>query len=345
MDEQTKASRARFLGTVGAASVAGAAIAGGAWRTSKAGAAAAPGAGRAFSAGNFALQLDGSNKAGFLKSVEGGNAVGEVVNEVGSAGYYQKKHIGNVKYEEITAEFGTGMSKDVYDWIAATLTGNRDQERKSGAIISADFNYVVKARRAFTEALITEVGFPAMDASSKDAAFITLKFAPEQTVDQAGSGQLPSAPNKQKQWTPANFRFDIKGLPTSRVNKIEALTIKQTAVTGEIGEERFPQKEPGKLEFPNLVFMLPEADAQPWIDYHEDFVIKGNNSEEKEKTAQLTYLAPNQKDEIGRLDFLNVGIFKIAPEKLEAGSEAIRRIKVELYCERIKFTPLAGIFA
>jgi len=352
MDEQTKASRARFLGTVGAAGVAGAAIAGGAWRTSKAGAAAAPGTGgRAFSAGHFALQLEGSKEIGFLRSVEGGNAVGEVRHEVGSASYYQKKHIGNVKYEEITAEFGMAMSKDVYDWISATLTGNRDQERKSGAIIAADFNFNAQARREFTDALITEVGFPALDASSKDAAFMTVKFAPEETVDKPASGKLsPESKKLQKQWLPSNFRFEVGDknlLPTGRVNKIEAITIKRTVVTDEIGDTRDPQKEPGKLEFPNLVFTLPEADAQPWLDYFEDFVIQGNNSDNDggEKRGRLTYLASNLKDELGRLDFFNLGIFKISTDKAEAASDTIKRVKVELYCERLEFMYLAGAIA
>ena len=38
---------------------------------------------------------------------------------------------------------------------------------------------------------------------------------------------------------------------------------------------------------------------------------------------------------LGSLQFFNLGIFKIAPEKLEAGADTIRRVKVEMYCERI----------
>lgn len=334
MDEQTKASRARFLGTAG---VAGAALAAGAWKTSKAGAAAAPG--RAFSTGHFALELNGAKEATFLKSVEGGNIRGEVVREVNSAGYYQKKHIGNVKYEEFTAEFGISMSKGVYDWIAATLTGNRDQARKSGAVVATDFNYNIQSTREFTDALITEVGFPALDAGSKDPAFITVKFAPSQTADKSRSGQL-SAPAKQqqKQWTPANFRLDIKGLPTGKISKVDAITVKQTTVTDDIGDARDYQREPGKLEFPNLAFTLAETDAQPWYDWFKSFVVEGNNDEEQEKNGQLTYLAPDLKTELGRLDLFNLGIFKVALDKGVAGSDQIRRVKAELYCERIELT-------
>ena len=39
------------------------------------------------------------------------------------------------------------------------------------------------------------------------------------------------------------------------------------------------------------------------------------------------------------LNFAGLGIFKLTPEKVEAGSENIRRIKAEMYCESIEFKP------
>ena len=33
------------------------------------------------------------------------------------------------------------------------------------------------------------------------------------------------------------------------------------------------------------------------------------------------------------LTFKHLGIFKLTPEKVEAGSENIRRVKAEMYCE------------
>ncbi len=36
------------------------------------------------------------------------------------------------------------------------------------------------------------------------------------------------------------------------------------------------------MEFPNLTVTLPESHAKEWIDWHEDFVIKGNSSQDKE---------------------------------------------------------------
>jgi hypothetical protein len=72
--------------------------------------------------------------------------------------------------------------------------------------------------------------------------------------------------------------------------------------------------------------------------WHEDFVIAGNNGADKEKNGKLEYLASNLKDVLLTLEFQHLGIFKLSPEKTEAGSENIRRVKAEMYCEEARIT-------
>jgi hypothetical protein len=56
----------------------------------------------------------------------------------------------------------------------ASLWGSHDPNvRKSGEIVALNFDVKVKAVRAFFEALVTEVGIPAADGSSKAPATIT----------------------------------------------------------------------------------------------------------------------------------------------------------------------------
>ena len=122
-------------------------------------------------------------------------------------------------------------------------------------------------------------------------------------------------------------------------NKVEALTVKQTVVKLESGNARIYEIEPGKLEFPNLVFTVPESHAEPLIKWHERFVLEGKNEQTEEKTGSLTFLAPNLKDELGEIKFTGIGIFNISADKGEAGNETIRRVKVECYVEDLKFKP------
>ena len=171
---------------------------------------------------------------------------------------------------------------------------------------------------------------PALDAADKDPAYMNVTISPESTQRQKGSGNPinPCGPVKaQKKWLTSNFRLTIPGLDCSKVNKIEAFVIKQQVV-----EDRR-----GTLEVPNLVITLAESSAQSFFDWHEDFVINGNNGSESEKSGKLEYLTPNLGEALFTLNFQHLGIFKLAPEKVEAGNEQIKRVKAEMYCEEATF--------
>lgn len=297
---------------------------------------------RSYVAGKYAIELDGIN-AGWVWSVEGGHATADVVVEKMGSDHLQRKHIGNVKYEDMTVTCGTGMSKAFYTWIQDSF--DHKYSRKNGAAITADFNYKEHSRINFFNALITEIGMPAQDAASKDAAKMTIKFANEYTRylpakgggASIGGGKFPANAAVQKQWKNNTFRLVIDGFDCTRVNKIEALTVKQKVIEQAVGEMRDYEKEPGHVEIPNLVFTLPESHAEEVFKYHEDFVIKGNCSQDKEKGGTLTYLAQDLKTELFSLTFVQLGIFKCTPDKTDAGSEQVRRVKVEMYCEDIQF--------
>jgi len=327
-DMRLKGSRARFLGAAG---ITGAALATGAWKTATVGAAAKTDQ-RGFTLGNFGLDFGGGWEA-FVKSVKGGETVGEVVREVASAPYYQKKHIGNVKYEEVTLRLGL-PSPGVYDMLTRTLAG--EHPRKTFWVSTLDANFVEVARRQFNDALITEVGFPALDASSKDAAYMELTFAPDSAEDRPASGKVVTLDtSKQKAWLQSNFRLELKGVATSRVSKIDAFTIKQTAVTDAIGDTRDYEVEPGKLDVPNLAVSFSAIDAASWRAWFDDFVLKGNNGDAAEKGGAIAWLDPLLATELLRIELANVGIFRLVPEQA-SGTDSIARLQAELYVETIK---------
>jgi phage tail-like protein len=296
---------------------------------------------RGFVAGKYGVDI-GGNFAGWVQSVDGGHATSDVVAEKMGPDHIIRKHIAGVKYEDISVTCGTGMSKQFYSWIKDSFDHN--YSRKDGAIIAANYNHKEMSRLTFQHALISEVGFPALDAASKDACKMTIKFHPEitRTTTSFGGGAQIKGEFKQqvqKKWLPANFILDIDGLPDacSKVNKIEAITVKQKNVEHAVGQMRDYEQEPAHLEIPNLVITFPESHSDEFYKWHEDFVIKGNNGDEKEKTGTLRYLTPNLQETLFTLTFKHLGIFKLTPEKVEAGSENIRRLKAELYCEEMSF--------
>lgn len=291
---------------------------------------------RAYVAGTSALELDGQF-IDFLKSAEGGFPKAEVTLEPTGPNQFVKKHIGQPKYQDIAIQCDPAMPKPLYDWIAATLAMN--YVRKNGAIITADYNRVEQSRLQFNNALITEFGIPTCDAASKEIAYLTVKFAPEFTTPQAGKGGIVAGSiTKSRGWSPSYFRLTIPGLDCSKVSKIEALTIKQTTMQNAVGQMRDYQKEPGKLEFPNLVISLAEASAGTFYAWFQDMVIKGNSGDNNEKAGTLEFLDPTMKGSLLMVYFNHLGIFGFTPEP--ANADTIKRVKVEMYCEQITLTPV-----
>ena len=287
---------------------------------------------RSYVSGNFMFNLQGV-KCGFLKAVDGGAISAEVIEEKVGPDFFVKKHIGQPKYEDIELTIGFEMVQDVYDWIAASWKMN--YVRKDGSIVATDANLQARSERQFYHALITEVTIPALDGAAKDPAFLTVKFAPEYTREVKAAGKLiVPKPVAQKRFLPSNFRLEIDGLDCTKVSKIDSFTVKQTVVTDDIGDARDYQKEPGKLEFPNLRITLAEAGAQTWVDWFQDFVIKGDNDESKEKGGGIVFLTPDRKQELGRIELHNLGIFSLR-HQAPAG-EAVARVVAELYCERME---------
>jgi hypothetical protein len=294
---------------------------------------AAPG--RGYTAGRFGLTLEGM-QVGWLKSVEGGTARAEVVVERPGPDRIAAKHIAGVKYDEISLVTGL-ESKVLNDWIAEAWKGG--VQRKSGSVQSADFNYTILSEREFNNALLIETTMPALNAGNKDAAYIQVKLAPEYTRLKSGSGakaQFSPETKGSKKWSLANFRFEMAGLDGSRVSGIDSFTVRQTVADNPVGEQRSHEKTQGTIEFPDLKITFLASAAQTWVDWHEDFVVKGNNGPDKEKSGAIVFLEASLKAELGRVNLHNCGIYRLAPVKTEAGSEQLARMVANLYCERME---------
>jgi phage tail-like protein len=272
------------------------------------------------------LELDGKT-IGFIQSMEGGSATAEVIVEKTGATPQAKKRLGRLKYEDISLRLGFPLDKTLAAWLADTCKGK--VARKNGAVAALDFALNERARLEFQNALLTEIGFPALDASSKDPAYLTLKLQPAQTrylIGVKNPGKIAGDKPGPK-WLASHFRLEIAGLDCSHVTHIDPIAIHLTG----------PGAAAGQLDFSNLHLTLTETSAKSWLDWHEDFVIRGKNDASKEKNGALVFLAPNLKQELGRLTLHNLGIFKLTPPRI-GGTEAVRTVTAELYCQRMEFS-------
>src|SRR5688572_5395452 len=165
---------------------------------------------RAYSAAHFALELDNNQQVGLFRSIEGGSIKADVMTYQNGQNYDRWRQLGKPKFEDIKIQTGMSMSEAFYAWIENFFTGVPD--RKNGAIVAADFNYMERARREFKEAMIKELTFPKLDGQDKNPAYMTVALAVEQIVFLPGTNRdisEASNPDKQKNWASCNFRFTL----------------------------------------------------------------------------------------------------------------------------------------
>jgi hypothetical protein len=230
------------------------------------------------------------------------------------------------------------MAKPFYEWIKSSIEPSPKFTRKSGAIIEYDMTRKEMGRRAFANAIITEVEFPACDAQAKDAARLTVTFAPETVRLLGAKGSSGPAAARGAPWLRSSFRLVIPGLDTARTSKIEALEVKIETAAQAIGEVRDYKLQPTTIKVPNVTATVADTSIGPYYAWLDDFLVAGHSTQDKEKTGTLEYMTPDLKNPLVTLTLYNLGILKVAPETAAAGAqvEAIRRSRVEMYCEAIR---------
>ena len=275
--------------------------------------------------GSFALELEGK-PAGHLISSTGGMPVAAVVEEATIPGQFTKKHLGEISYQPIDLQCSVDLDTELLDWLVESLTPGKPAYR-DGAIQAADFNGNVVSERNFFNALVSEVGFPAMDGASRDAGLMEVRILPESTAVAAGGGTFPPTP-RPKVWLASNFRFSLGGLPTSRVSRIESFSISIEAVGGGPAGTT--------AHVPDLRVTFSAIDAGPWQAFFDDFVLNGNNGPASELTGKIELLTPDISEVILAVELGHVGIFGLAPATSE--ESLISRFVADLYAEEISLT-------
>ena len=305
-------ARRKFLGETALLALGAPALAAG-WAGEARGAAA-----RSYAAGIYGLELDGQF-VGPLTGFVGGNLTADVVTEAAGPDLISHKHPGAARVEPLTIECGLPMARPFYDWIKASIEPGAKLPRKSGAIIEFDPGRKEMGRRVFTNAAITEVEFPACDGSAKDPARLAVTLAPDSVRLAASKGTV--FPNQARQsWLRSNFRLAVQGLEqsTTRTSKIEAIEVKVA---------------PRAIQVPNLIVTVADSSVAPFYAWLDDFLVKRNSGQERAGT--LDYLTPDLRSALVTLHFFNLGILKVAPEPA-APADAVRRSKVEMYCEALR---------
>jgi hypothetical protein len=294
--------------------------------------------------GQYSLELDGA-PAGRVASASGGLAMADVVEEKPDPKSVIHKHLAGVKYSDIELSCDAGTivaSAALQAWIQAFFASTFSS--KNGAVIETGTDGKQRSRTSFNNSFIHEVGLPALDASDPAQGAVSVKLIPESTrLERPGSapakGPVPGSSVKQGSldWAVNNFRVKIDGLDCTHVSHVDPIVATAVIVADAVGQFRNYTLQPAHLECSDLVLTLADDAAQSFYDWHNDFVINGNNTASKEKTGTIEILDRTLKTTLFTLSLSGLGIFKLAPYEADGSTSGIQRVLASLYCETIAF--------
>ena len=307
------------------------------WPGFGAGGAGDPGR-RGYTAGWFSLELDNLQApVGFVTQIDGGTFRTDPVSAYRGTDQWVGKDPGKPKFDEFSIGIGMPNSVRLFNWVKSSIE-NRP-ERHSGALVGFDnfFNKRERSRRVFTDALISEITFPGLDAATASPANIILKIAPELLKYEQGystfnAQQARDESLKQKRWSTQNFGFRLDGFwggGTQRNARIESFTIKQSILENHLGNALTPTKYGGRVEYPNLVVTFGEGNMSDWYHWYED-TLAGKITR---RTGAITWLSADLRNELMRLTLDGVTLLNLEIERYEAGKEQIARAKATLAVE------------
>jgi hypothetical protein len=293
---------------------------------------------KSFTAGHFELQIDGHKTTTFLRNVSGGWVKAGVIDDPMGTSSHRIKHLGPVEVDPMQVEFGLAGSAPILKWIQGSWS--RTWARRNGQITHADFNLKQTFEHWFYDALLLEATFPTLDANSREPAFLKCKWQAEnvRTLSTPNSNtQLQSqTPPDQKRWVPSAFRLRIDQFDGMEyTSKIDSLTIKQGVKKMHTGKDRLPQIEPTGLQFPNVVGYISLAHASRLLQWHDEYVVKGDKDPRAQLSGTIEFLTPDRKNSIFNINLFEAGLMYAQIEDATANAEQIKRVKFELFVGRM----------
>jgi hypothetical protein len=254
----------------------------------------------------------------------GGGVFAEVVKEYAGPGFYRKKHPGPPRYE--TVRFGVSRaSPPLAAFVTASLAAV--YPRLDGSVSAGPNSFEID------RALLARVAFPGVDATAPRApARMELWLAPTATRPAAPRDPEPAdrATSSDEPAVTDRFRLVLDGIDATGVVKIAPIVVKLWPVTDDPDDDRDYAGEPGKIEFPEIVFHVPESSGQPFREWLRAFVLRHECDEQHLKTGFVEYLSA-RGDVVMRLALEGVGVVAADPAVLQGQ----RCVRVEVFVESI----------
>jgi hypothetical protein len=292
---------------------------------------------RSFAGGKFVVTIDGYN-VNFIKKCEPHNLKADIATHNHAPQKQQSKNVANISYTPAKLDVGIGMGKSMLEWIQAAF--DHKFITKHGMITAVDFDGNAITNQSFEGALITKIGLPAFEGSSKESAYFNIEWQSEKVRWEPASGKAANANSgvKQKAWLCSNYRIEIGDLPCDRVSKIDAITYTVKVQPDHVGIFREHTLHPTAVEISDIKLTISHADHAAWWKKAKDWFIDGHHLQADEMQGRIVFLGPDLKEELGELNLINLGFKEFTDEPMEANKDAVKRFSVTLYVEGLKLT-------
>lgn len=209
-----------------------------------------------------------------------------------------------------TLRFGSGISRGLVNLVAKAAKGK--VAVKKAAIVGLDFDYKEVSRSTFTNAVISEVGLPALDARSKYPAQISLKLVGPATKSvgpgDGGHGLVVDS-HVSKKWLQSNFRVFIDGLTEGPrfVSRVEAISIRDGRPS-------------------NVILTVAESKLAEFNQWKQ---------KPGSKAGRIEYLTPDLHDTLCTVSLGGLRLISITPEQTAAAGAKTKtktngRARIEL---------------
>jgi hypothetical protein len=290
---------------------------------------------RTLNGGTVALQIQ-ELTVDLISGVAGGairaDVVEEVPEEAGSVG----KHLGQLRYEDVSFAASLPLAPELSDWV--TQACGNPEIRRDIAILDCERNRKLKRVRRCFQSTITRVAFPALNLETKDPALAIVTVRPGLIRVEDGDGSTVVVKSegkpKSKKARCSDFRLSLGDLDCRGVTRIEGFIIEllqpeEQAASATAGA---PWRGP---RFPNLSLDIAQPRIQDWERWADEFLVQGDNRPSMEKSGAIEYLDPSLNETLFRVDLSQVGICLIGDAMGEPNEKGLRDLEVTLYVERM----------
>jgi len=294
---------------------------------------------RSYAGVGISVESDGI-AACAARTVSGGDVVADVVTGSAMAyGQFRDKHIANSKTKDIVVGLDMGSLTPWLGWINQSFSGKVSY--KNGSVTTYDSQLSQVSKLSWQQGVISGIEFPELDAASKAGGEVKLTISPQRATRSGTGGKVATAASaKQQRFSASNFRITIDGVDLTRVARIQPLSVRTKVATNSVGIGRELEKVAGVAEVSNLVLFADSHDSASLQSWYESFVVRGEASQEKEKSGRIELLAPDMKTVLLSIGLHGVGIVTLGSEsETSVNKDSLPRLRAELYVEYITVDP------